>query len=82
MVSLADRIKKIDEENTELNLDGLQKPDLSLLKEKAGMITGAFLREKMSLKKPFRAELERVQNQQPVFSAHYARPLQAPAQRQ
>ncbi|CAG5105668.1 Oidioi.mRNA.OKI2018_I69.chr1.g2342.t1.cds [Oikopleura dioica] len=39
MVSLADRIKKIDEENTELNLDGLQKPDLSLLKEKADIIT-------------------------------------------
>ena len=49
MVSLADRIKKIDEENTELNLDGLQKPDLSLLKEKADIITGTVLQEKIPL---------------------------------
>ena len=40
MVSLADRINKVDDENTELNLDGLQKPDLSLLSEKADVITG------------------------------------------
>jgi len=40
MVSLSDRISKVDDENTELNLDGLQKPDLALLSAKADVITG------------------------------------------
>merc|ERR1712037_165564 len=39
MVSISDRISKVDDENTELNLDGLQKPDLSLLSTKADVIT-------------------------------------------